>query len=351
MHKTTFTYFVLLMLGLASCLNGCSSGVKLSDTKENIIFETDLGNDIDDALALDLLYKYARSSKINLLGISVNKLGRYPAELLDIFNTWYGMPDLPISVVRDGVESVGSANDYAQVVCQMKSVDGNALFRRSVEDYGQEDYLALLESSSWYRKTLSQAEDSSVTIVSVGFASNLVHLLESPSDSISPLSGKELIERKVKKLVIMAGCFCDSTFHEYNVVTDIPSAQAIFHDWPTEVVASPFELGDQVVFPGEKMEQNLYYDEPHPLVEVYKAFDTMPYDRQMWDITALVYAVEGGSAFGISEKGVITVSDEGSTVFRASPEANRRYLYVSERQADALEEKVVRMICTKIDEL
>ena len=33
----------------------------------NLIFETDLGNDVDDAMALDLLYKYVESGKINLI--------------------------------------------------------------------------------------------------------------------------------------------------------------------------------------------------------------------------------------------------------------------------------------------
>ena len=28
--------------------------------RQNIIFETDMGNDVDDALAIDMLYKYDR---------------------------------------------------------------------------------------------------------------------------------------------------------------------------------------------------------------------------------------------------------------------------------------------------
>ena len=37
--------------------------------QKNIIFETDMGNDVDDALAIDMLYKYHSSGRINLMAI------------------------------------------------------------------------------------------------------------------------------------------------------------------------------------------------------------------------------------------------------------------------------------------
>ena len=62
------------------------------------IFDTDMGNDIDDAIAMDLVYKYHLSGKINLLGVMINKEGMYPPMFIDVLNTWYGCPNIPIGV-------------------------------------------------------------------------------------------------------------------------------------------------------------------------------------------------------------------------------------------------------------
>ena len=75
--KFNLTAWMLLMV------MGCSSvrhqTVKISDSKMRVIFETDIGNDIDDALALDMLYKYQDAGIINLLGIMTNKESEYSA--------------------------------------------------------------------------------------------------------------------------------------------------------------------------------------------------------------------------------------------------------------------------------
>lgn len=38
-----------------------------------VIFDTDMGNDVDDALALAMLYRYSDEGKAKVLGIMVNK--------------------------------------------------------------------------------------------------------------------------------------------------------------------------------------------------------------------------------------------------------------------------------------
>jgi hypothetical protein len=56
-----------------------------------------------------------------------------------------------------------------------------------------------------YRSVLAAAADGSVTIASVGFATNLLALLSSPTDSVSGLTGAELIKRKVRRMYMMGG--------------------------------------------------------------------------------------------------------------------------------------------------
>lgn len=56
-----------------------------------------------------------------------------------------------------------------------------------------------------YRSVLSSAESRSMTLISLGFLTNLAALMESPPDNLSSLTGRALISAKVKELVVMGG--------------------------------------------------------------------------------------------------------------------------------------------------
>lgn len=328
---------------LASALTACGRKAAVdTDAPLTVIIETDLGNDVDDALALDLLYKYQDAGKIRLLAVNLNKNGQAPAEYADILNTWYGYPDTPVGIIRDGADCETDAVNYAKAVVDLKDSLGNPLFARSHPDY--DNYP---EAVTLYRKLLAGEPDNSVVIASVGFSTNLIRLLETPADEYSKLTGKELVEKKVKLLVTMAGCFNDPSLHEYNVVKDIPAAKVIFGEWPTPVVTSPFEVGIRIQYPATSIENDFGWAPQHPVVEAYKAYLPMPYDRPTWDPTAVLYAVEGGDWFTVSEPGRIVVTDEGSTLFEADEAGTRRYLSVTDDQAKAILDHFVEVITSE----
>ena len=332
---------VLLLLApcalLAASCNDKNAAVEPAPLA--VIMETDLGNDVDDALALDLLYKYMDAGKIRLLAVNLNKEGTAPAEYADILNTWYGYPDIPVGIIRDGADCETDAVNYAKAVVDLKDAEGKPLFERSHPGYD-----SYPEAVTLYRKLLSAEPDTSVVIVSVGFSTNLIRLMETPADEYSSLTGMELVKAKVKLLVTMAGDFENPDIHEYNVVKDIPAAKKIFHEWPTPVVTSPFEVGIQVQYPATSIENDFGWAPEHPVVEAYKAFLPMPYDRPAWDPTAVLYAVEGGEMFTVSPEGRIEVTDEGSTLFTEEAGGTRRYLSVTPEQASAILDRFVETI-------
>jgi len=135
-------------------LTGCStaSEVRLKKNSEplKIIFETDMGNDVDDALALDMLYKYIYMNKIDLLGVMLNKEGEYPVHLIDIMNKWYGHK-IPIGVVRNGADSENDATNYAKCVVLLEGSNGEPLFKRSNIEYSN-----IPDAHKLYRKILSK---------------------------------------------------------------------------------------------------------------------------------------------------------------------------------------------------
>ena len=333
--------YLFLLAALVLLLPGCGrKTVSGGEPPISVIFETDLGNDVDDALALDMLYKYLDAGKIRLLAVNLNKNGTAPAEFADIMNTWYGYPDIPIGIIRDGADcETDAAVNYAKAVVDLKDTGGNPVFARSHPGYA--DYP---EAVTLYRKILAAEPDSSVVIVSVGFSTNLARLLETPADGISPMTGRELVARKVKLLSTMAGCFIDPDNHEYNVVKDVPSAKAVFESWPTPVVTSPVEVGGGIKYPGSSIENDFSWALLHPMVEAYKAYRPMPYDRPTWDPTAVLYAVEGEGWFTVSPPGRIAVTEEGSTFFTEDPAGTRRYLAVNADQRAAILQHFVELI-------
>ena len=337
------TKLLLLILMIPVIAFSCKT--KGSQSSEggaiNLIMETDIGNDVDDALAMDLLYKYHEAGQINLLGVCVNKEGPAPGEFVDILNTWYGHPDIPIGIIRKGAFCETDGVNYAKAVVNLKDDEGKPLFNRTLKNYDD-----LPEAPVLYRKLLSKAEDKSVVIASVGFSTNLARLLETGPDEYSKLDGKTLVEKKVKMLVTMAGQVSDPDYHEYNIIRDVPAAQKVFSEWPTPIVTSPFDVGCAVKYPSTSIENDFGWAGPHPMIEAYKAYKQMPYDRETWDPTAVLYAVEGDKWFTVSEPGFIEVTEEGGTIFTPSPNGTRRYLTVDGTQANAIRTLFIEIITT-----
>ena len=65
----------------------------------------------------------------------------------------------------------------------------------------------------------------------------------------------------------------------------------LFHDWPTPIVVSGFEVGMALPFPAASIEHDFAYVPDHPVAEAYRSYMKMPYDRPTWDLTAVLYAV------------------------------------------------------------
>ena len=272
----------LLILAALAAL--CTPAVRAQQTPAaplRVIFDTDMGNDVDDPLALDMLYKAVDRGEITLLGILSSKDTEFSPRYIDMMNTWYGYPEIPVGRVRDGV--VLKRDDYARAVCE------SGLFPRSRRDRDYGDPVTL------YRRLLAESPDSSVVVVSVGFSTNLGRLLESRGDRYSPLDGIELVKRNVKSCSVMGGSFGDKPRAEYNIVNDILNAKRLFALCPVPVAVVSLELGKTVNYPGASIETDFAWAGKHPMVEGYKAYRKMPYDRPTCPASRNVRGVRTGN--------------------------------------------------------
>lgn len=93
----------LLILAALAAL--CMPAVRAQQTPAaplRVIFDTDMGNDVDDPLALDMLYKAVDRGE-SPARHSQQQGTEFSPRYIDMMNTWYGYPEIPVGRVRDGV--------------------------------------------------------------------------------------------------------------------------------------------------------------------------------------------------------------------------------------------------------
>lgn len=298
-----------------------------------LILDTDMGNDIDDALALAMIHTLQSRGECELLGVSISKDNLYAAAYVDLLNTFYGRGDIPIGLVRNG--ATPGAGKYIQQVAEARDTQGRPVFARTVgalEMYGPA--VAML------RRQLQEADEASVTIVMIGFSTNMARLLDSSPDAISPLDGAALLARKVKRVVMMAGDFSPAALAhpsrenaEYNIHIDAPSARQFIDHCPVPIFFTGFEIGLKIAYPATSIEQDFKWARRHPVVEGYRLYQSMPYDRPSWDLTAVLFAVRPDrGCFGLSPHGKVAVNEDGSVGFKIDPAGQHQYMTVNREQ-------------------
>jgi inosine-uridine nucleoside N-ribohydrolase len=303
-----------------------------------LIFDTDIGNDVDDVLALGVIHALQSRGQCQLLAVTITKDQPLAAEFVDAVNTFYGRGDIPIGMVRDGVTKE----------------EGKFLPLARVQDQGQLRYPHDLEgaktpeATAVLRRVLSDQPDDSVSIAQVGFSTNLARLLASPPDNICPLDGVELVRRKVRLLSIMAGHFQPGSgterFLEYNVKMDVAACQQLMQKWPTPIVFSGFEIGIAVPYPAVSIERDYNYVPHHPLPEAYRLYEPPPHNRPTWDLTSVLYAVfPDRGYFDLSPPGNVTVEQDGFTRWEANDKGRCRHLLINNVQIARVTEALVQL--------
>ena len=311
------------MIFLPSCSDDNPSAKEGDETYTGIplvIFDTDIGSSTDDLFALEMLYRYEEEGRCKLLGVVVDREGEDCAAVADVMNTYFGHAEVPIGLVRKGISNPPVWINY-KALTTYTTADNQPMFHRTVSDYS-----TLPDGSKLYRQLLAAQPDHSVSICSVGFVTALAGLLTSEADDISPLSGVELVKRKVKCLYIMGGVFGASVEPDFNFAQGITFAQTFFRLWPEDVdiVFSPMEVGQEVEYKPEQVISDISWTDIHPIKQVYMTCNCNT-GQKMWDPMAVIHAVEGDASFSLSERGTVTLTPDAGTIFAPSATGNCRY--------------------------
>jgi pyrimidine-specific ribonucleoside hydrolase len=263
-----------------------------------IIFDTDFGPDYDDVGAITLLHCFADSGYIRILGTMASSRHKNVAAAINVFNTYFNRPEIPVGVVGGKAVELGDRQHWTDSVISR--------YPHQIRNNSEATDALIL-----YRKLLAAQPDHSVTIITVGFLTNLANLLESPPDIYSELNGYELVSRKINKLVCMGGRFPSGK--EFNLAEDVKSTKKVLADWPGSILFSGFEIG-QKIKTGIPLINNVDIRES-PVKDVFAICIPMAVEdsagRMSWDETAVFVAVKGWQNYYELETGRCKINEEG----------------------------------------
>lgn len=278
--------------------------VSLAQSKKTvpIIFDSDMGPDYDDVGAITLLHAFADSGDAKILATIASTKYNGVAAVLNVFNTYFNREKIPIGVPKGNALALRDWQHWTDTLI--------ANYPHKINHNNEAEDAVLL-----YRKILSSQPAHSVTIVTIGFLTNLKGLLESKSDKYAHLNGAELIKEKVKQLVCMAGKFPEG--YEFNVDKDIPASQFVFNNWPTNILFSGFEIGEKIKAGLPLIHNNaIHYS---PVKDVFSICIPMAKEdsvgRKSWDETAVLVAVKGFAPYYHLQYGHIAVANDGKNTW------------------------------------
>ncbi len=296
----------------------------LANSQPKIIFDTDIGGDADDLGAIAMLHNYVSRGDCELLAVMCWSDNKYAVPAIDAINRFYLHPNIPIGVRKDGTST--SETNYNQAIAN------NFEYKLTYND--------VPETVDLYRKILSSAADTSITIITVGPLKNIQRLLQSKADKYSPLNGSDLISKKVKEFVIMGGKFPKGN-DEWNFNGNMPGVtKYVLNNLKVPVVFSGFELGVQI-------KTGAIFNEIDPETPLYKGFmyfsEHAPWikdqfkgkilNNSTFDQTAVLYAVNGGTDV-LWEKvtgGYCEADDKGGNRWVKRENSNHSYLKLIEK--------------------
>lgn len=303
-------------------------------SKTHLIIDTDMGGDVDDVGALAVAHYYVDQGQAEILAViaSIDERGGWAPAASDAINTYYGRPDIALAINKGpAVSYAGDSSNFTQHIGANTELYGHDLSL----DSDVEDAVDL------YRRLLNSQPDQSVSLVVVGWMSNIANLmLTGPNhngDDIAK-SGTQLLEAKVKQMVVMGGQYPSGS--EFNFELDGPSAATVTRDLNVPMIFTGYELGTKVLSGGSLV--NTPAD--NPVREAYRLYGkgVEPYSRASWDLSAVLYAVEGLSDyFNLSELGKNQVAYDGSNLWLGGDLKGDYYLELKDADAESrLEERL-----------
>jgi inosine-uridine nucleoside N-ribohydrolase len=289
-----------------------------------MLFDSDMGRNIDAALALAMLHGLGRGRLI-AVGISHSSLDA--AAFCDAMARFYfgegGGRNMPIGLAEDGPKL-----DDAAMLSVLPGMRHNI---RSITDTS--------DPAIVFRNALLTQQDKQGVAVLAGPATNLARTLL--------LNGaRSIVAAKVRLLIMAAGDFGGGPA-DPRIRADVSSARKLLAEWPSPIVAVGVEAGTAVPFPDHSIETGFASMPNHPVVPAYRAYREKHPESNGASaqavLAALFAANPNADYLRLSPPGTIDVGDDGRTRFKESAAGSHRYLIIDPVQKESVTQAFIAL--------
>lgn len=280
----------------------------------DVIIDTDWWTDSDDVVAMRIACHLERLGHINILGVALSTTQDIGPASLDGFLQAEANKKYRIAVPKTPHTPTHALGSFQPGLSQLP------------HDAGTPETME--NAVTMYRSLLANAKGK-VDIITIGFLNNLEELLKSPADSISPLTGLELVTQKVNLVYTMGGLWPNSqggnmpgsnTEGEYNLAKT-PQARVaanyVLANWPTEIIFSGYTVG-YTIFSGSNLESRIETDNVAKAMQSHGDFNGSPKGRPSWDPLKILL---GGAGFD-NNSVMDSIAPHGYTLVRGTAAAD-----------------------------
>jgi hypothetical protein len=298
-----------------------------------VIFDSAMGEDIGEALALALLFGLDGKQECRVVGMAVSKSNIQSAAFVESVARFYAGTvsaafaslgrSLPVGMNEKGL--LPDATPMLTAPLSRVSAKGDPIY-----NHGIHKLVDTADPQAVLRNALTAQHDGNAVVLITGPATNFAGVLAMPD-------GKSWIERKARLLVVAEG----------RLEADLPAAKKLFEEWPGPIVVVGREVGEALRYPGESIERDFGWTTAHPVVDAYRAAGQMPYDAPAHAMAAALHAVRTDKPyFHLSESGTFQVGSDGKlTLFPGS--GSHKRLLVDPAKKDEVVQTFVELVSAK----
>jgi len=296
--------------------------------RPKLLVSNDWGGDLDGAFALAMLGHWQTLGLCELVGCLAETNLRDSDKLIDAILSFYGISSVPIGKAAGSTATplLFGLDNLINACPQLNGVYGEAV--------------------AVARQALADAEDGSVTILTMGKLTNLANVFASEADygGDGLGTGLSLITAKVARILIGGGVIGEEYTEQYetNLDYDPEAAQAVLAACPAAIpvifvgedCGSPYGGDGEIILPDPSQ-----WSTTNPLRYMSQgAYDFLAHGEYTWesyDSVRVFYAVFGlGDFLELSAAGTASVSNDG-ILTHVEGEGNHYYALRSANMTDA----------------
>ena len=288
-----------------------------------VLYDGALGDRLDAALGLAVLYGLDGKNECRVVSLSVPNRSLHAAGFTEILGRFYS------GAVSGSFGAVGRTLPVGMGEGQpmgdspmIKAVIGNPAYAHGIQHLND-----TADPRAMLRNALTAQHDQNALVVLAGPATNLASLLDLPG-------AKPWVESKVRQLTLVPDA------------TDLPALRKVLAEWPSPIVVVGPDVAQAAKFPAAAIEKDFAWSKAHPLVDAYRAAGTMPFDAPAGAAAAVLAAVRPESGlFTLSAPGGLAVSATGAVTLSGA--GKHRLLQLDAAQRDKVVAAYVELASMK----